>query len=86
MLANEQTCAWFLFDVFAPEAVLEERIERRLQKGRDASDATVDVMKQQQETEESFTDEEKAHVLRVDSTDSQAIISAMKELYEKAGM
>jgi aminoglycoside phosphotransferase family enzyme/predicted kinase len=86
VLANEQTCAWFILDVFAPEAVLAERIERRFQEGRDASDATVDIMKRQQETEESFTQAEQPHVIRVDSTDPQSIISAIKELKEKTGL
>jgi len=86
VLANEQTCAWFILDVFAPEEVLAERIERRSQEGGDASDATVDIMKRQQETEESFTQEEQPHVIRVDSTDPQSIISAIKALKGKTGL
>ena len=86
VLANEQTCAWFILDVFAPEAVLAERIERRSQEGRDVSDATVEIMERQQEIEESFTPAEQTHVLRVDSTDPQAIISGIKELKEKKGL
>lgn len=83
-LANEQGYAWVIFDVFAPEWVLVERIERRSQEGRDASDATVDVMKRQQETEEPFTEEEQLYVISVDSTNPQAINSAIKKLEETA--
>ena len=79
-LANEVGCEWFIVEVFAPEAVLEERIERRSHEGHDASDATVEVMKQQQEAEESFTQEEEPYVIRVDSTDPHLIISAIKKL------
>ena len=83
MLAKEQACACLIVDVVAPPVVLAERIERRSQEGRDVSDATVDVMRQQQETEESFMQAEQAHVVRMDSTDQQAIISAIKKLKGK---
>jgi len=86
MLAKEHVCAWFIVDVFAPESVLEERIERRSREGHDASDATVDIMKRQLETAESFTQEEQSHVIRVDSTDQKGIISAMRDLKKKAGI
>jgi aminoglycoside phosphotransferase family enzyme/gluconate kinase len=86
MLTKEHVCAWFIVDVFAPESVLEERIERRSREGHDASDATVDIMKRQRETAESFTQEEQSHVIRVDSTDQKGIISAMRDLKKKAGI
>jgi hypothetical protein len=86
VLANEQTCAWFILDVFAPEAVLAERIELRSQEGRDASDATVAIMERQQEIEESFTPAEQSHVISMDSTDLQATISAMRKIKEKMGI
>ena len=82
-LAEEQECKWIIVDVFAPESVLTERIERRSREAQDASDATVEVMKRQQEIEELFTEEEQLHVIRVDSTDKMAIISAMKTIKEK---
>jgi aminoglycoside phosphotransferase family enzyme/predicted kinase len=84
VLANEQTCAWFILDVFAPEAVLAERIELRSQEGRDASDATVAIMERQQEIEESFTPAEQAHVISVNSIDPQAILSAIRKVKGKA--
>jgi predicted kinase len=83
LLAKEQACAWFIVDVFAPEAVLAERIELRSQEGCDASDATVAIMERQQEIEESFTPAEHPHVISMDSTDPQAAISAMKKIKEK---
>ncbi|UCH91313.1 MAG: AAA family ATPase [Nitrospirota bacterium] len=85
-LAQEQACAWFIVDVFAPEAVLAERIKRRSREGRDASDATVAIMERQQEIDEHFTQAEQLHVIRVDSRDPQSIISAIKELKEKTGL
>jgi predicted kinase len=86
VLANEQACACFIFDVFAPEAVLAERIEWRSQEGRDASDATVEIMERQQETEEPLTQAEQPHLIRADSTDPQAFILAIRELKEKQGL
>jgi predicted kinase len=86
MLAKEHGCAWFIVDVFAPESVLKERVERRSREGHDASDATVDIMKRQLESTESFTQEEQSHVIRVDSTDKKGIISAMRDLKKKAGI
>jgi aminoglycoside phosphotransferase family enzyme/gluconate kinase len=80
LLAKERSCAFVILDVFAPSAVLTERIERRAQEGRDASDATVAIMERQQKTEESFTQTEQLHVIKVDSTDPQAIVSAISEL------
>ena len=82
-LAQEQACAWFILDVFAPEAVLAERIKRRSREGHDASDATVAIMERQQEIDEHFTQAEQLHVISVDSRDPQSIISAIKELKEK---
>ena len=82
-LAKEQGCHWFVVDVFAPEAVLAERIEHRFREGHDASDATVDIMKRQKETEELLMPEEELYVIRIDSTDPQAMMAAMKKIKEK---
>lgn len=83
MLAKELACPFVILDVYAPSAVLAERIERRFEEGHDASDATVAIMERQRETEESFTQAEKSHVVRVDSTDPEAIISAISELKKR---
>ncbi len=83
LLAQEQSCACVILDVYAPSAVLADRIQRRSQEGHDASDATVDVMEGQRETEELFTQAEQPHVVRVDSTDPHAIISAISELKKR---
>jgi len=82
-LAKEQGCEWVIVDVVAPQAVLAERIELRSREGRDASDATVEIMERQQETDESFTQEEEPNVIRVDSTDPQSIVSLLEKIKEK---
>ncbi|MDH5564088.1 MAG: AAA family ATPase [Nitrospirota bacterium] len=84
-LAKAEECEWLIVDVSAPQAVLAERIELRSREGRDASDATVEIMKQQQETDEPFTQEEKPNVINVDSTDPQSILSALEDIKKNAG-
>ncbi len=83
-LASEFGCPMCIVAMVAPQAVLAKRIQERLQKGDDASDATVPVMERQQETIEPFTPVEQSHVIRVDSTDSQSIVLAIKKLKEIA--
>ncbi len=82
-LANEQACPFVILDVFAPKEVLEERIKRRSRKGRDASDATVEVMKRQLENEEPFSQGEHMYVSCVDSTDIEGVRAAIAALSAK---
>ena len=82
-IATEQNCPWFIVDVCTPQEVLGERIGWRIHEGCDASDATIDVMERQKETEESFTPEERSDVIRVDSTNPASILLAISELKEK---
>ncbi len=79
-LAQEIGSTWFIVDVFASDAVLAERIDKRFLQGVDASDATIEVMKRQRETEESFAQLEQPHVICVDSTSLQTINSAVKKI------
>ena len=81
-LAKEQVCPCFIVDVCAPTSVLSKRIEKRSREGRDVSDATVEIMKLQKETEDIFTQEELPHVIGVDSTSLPEIKSAVKKLKE----
>ena len=83
MLAENLACPFVLLDVYAPHSVLAERIQRRSQEDHDASDATVAIMERQREIEESFTQAEQPHVVKVDSTNPQAIISVINELKKR---
>lgn len=62
-LAAELGCPFHLLAREAPVAVLRERIERRLAKGRDASEATVQVLEQQLQVVEPLDDDERRHLL-----------------------
>ncbi len=82
-LAEELDCGWLIVDVFAPQELLVERLERRFREGQDASDATVDIMEHQQETEEPIRSNEESYVISVDSTNQQTIVAAMKMIKKK---
>jgi aminoglycoside phosphotransferase family enzyme/predicted kinase len=62
-LAAELGCPFHMLAREAPVAVLRERIERRLAKGRDASEATVQVLEQQLQVVEPLGDDERRHLL-----------------------
>ncbi len=82
-LASDLRCLCFIMDVYAPNAVAVERIERRSAKGHDASDATIEVMKCQQEPEDVLTQEEERNVIRIDSTDLTSIFHSIRTLEGK---
>lgn len=62
-LAAALGCPFHLLAREAPVAVLRERIERRLAKGRDPSEATVQVLEQQLQTVEPLSDDERRHLI-----------------------
>ena len=52
----------------APEALLRERVQRRLQQGGDASEATLEVLQSQLARREPLTAQEEALAVRIDTT------------------
>ncbi|MCA9469024.1 MAG: AAA family ATPase, partial [Nitrospira sp.] len=79
-LANERNIFVRILDVTAPEVVRAQRIKRRQQEGRDASEATVSVMKQQADLDDPFTAEEIPLVIPIDSTDHESLQAALGQL------
>ncbi len=73
LLAAERKCPFVIIDVVASSKVIEKRIAHRSREGHDASDATVDIMRQQHETQESLTLAEQRFVTTMDSTNSHTI-------------
>ena len=57
----------------APEAVLRERLQRRLVSGNDASEATPAVLQHQRATHEPFGADEAGVVMRVDAAGRTAV-------------
>ncbi|NJK34914.1 MAG: AAA family ATPase [Oscillatoriales cyanobacterium SM2_2_1] len=52
----------------APTTVLQERLVARAATDEDVADATVDLLQRQQELFEDFTELERSHLVRVDTT------------------
>ena len=67
-LAQELQVPCRILSFSAPEAVLRERVQRRLQQGGDASEATLEVLQSQLARREPLTAEEAALAVRVDTT------------------
>jgi uncharacterized protein len=59
-VAGEQNVPFTIADCSAPEPVLRERVKRRLEHGRDASEATVDVLEHQLAHADPLSSEELA--------------------------
>ena len=67
-LAQELQVPCRILSFSAPEAVLRERVQRRLQQGGDASEATLEVLQSQLARREPLTAEEAALAVQVDTT------------------
>lgn len=64
----------------APLAVLKQRIADRTSAGADASEATVALLDQQPSYWEPFNDDERSHVIEVDTTSAESIELALRGL------
>ena len=67
-LAAEQQLPFAILAFDAPVPVLQERVQRRLQQGGDASEATLDVLAAQLARREPLDAQEQALAVRVDTT------------------
>ncbi len=61
-LAESLSIAYTIIDFQLPLACLEQRIQQRLQSQHDASEATLDVLHQQQKNAQAFTEDELPYV------------------------
>ncbi len=82
-LAHEGQFSFVILDVWAPEEILAQRIERRAKQRTDASDATIGVMERQKAMDEPLTEAERSHVIRMDSTDLKSVQSTMRGFIER---
>ena len=69
----------------APDAVLRARVAARSTAGSDASEAGLDVLARQPGYWEAFTDEERATVVEVDTSDAGAVADVVARLGALAG-
>ena len=66
-LAEELGAKFAIVSCRVPDAVLRARLEKRSAAGRDASEADVQIMERQRQTEEPLTEEEERRAVAVDS-------------------
>ena len=67
-LARELRVPFVILSLHAPSAVLETRIETRQAQATDASEATVEVLRQQRESKEELSSEEREAAFTLDGT------------------
>jgi len=82
-LAQTLSCPVIVLHFQASEAVLRQRINRRLQDGHDASDATLEVLDHQIKSAEPLDDEETSFSITIDSQhepDIHAIVLAIRKM------
>ena len=77
-LAERLKLPLIILDCDAPIVTLQQRVKDRLDEGRDASDATLDVLEYQQTVEEQLTLDEKPYAIHVD-TDRPTDVDALKQ-------
>ncbi|EIC29878.1 MULTISPECIES: AAA family ATPase [Methylomicrobium] len=80
-LASSSGARFRILDFQAADQVLDERIRRR-QDRNDASEATIEILRRQQQTAEALSPEERKDAVTVDSADERALeflLSALSE-------
>jgi len=71
-LADEHAVPFRILDFRASAQTLEDRVSRRLQEGTDASEADLAVLAEQLRKQEPLQEDERAHVIEVDSESERA--------------
>lgn len=87
-LASESGVPFFIFDIRADVATMRSRIASRQKRGRDASDAGLEVLARQLASDDPLTDEEGRHVIPVDTEnglDQAAVRRLLQERHLEYG-
>jgi len=71
-LAEECCVPFTILDFHASEPSLRSRVEKRLAEGFDPSDADLDVLASQLQSDEPLDDEERALAIEIDSEDPKS--------------
>jgi aminoglycoside phosphotransferase family enzyme/gluconate kinase len=82
--AEKLAIPFFVLDCQASTAVIEKRIESREAAGNDASEATVEVMREQLKAFEGPEDSELANWIAVDTIGDQALDNIVERLQREA--
>lgn len=79
-LARERGSGFLIVSCTADPAVLRARIEARSRSGRDASEASIEVLEHQLAAAEPLTAEEHAHALCVDTSELTSAAAAAEDI------
>jgi predicted kinase len=82
-VAAQLGARFVIVECTAPDAVLQHRVVQRAAQGRDASDATLDVLSLQQRVGEPLAADERADAVRVDT---DVPVSALEERCRALGL
>jgi predicted kinase len=66
-LATKNICPFVIIDCIATTEIIKQRIIQRAFQSSDASEANIDVMRQQLDSQEPFTELEKPFVVDIDT-------------------
>ena len=84
-LARRLNVTFLILNVQAPHRVLEERVKRRSAAGTDASEATVDVLRQQLQSVEALVADEGLHTVTIDTVDATDVQAKLAEFATRFG-
>ena len=80
-LAKSMRIRYFILAYQAEEAILNQRVEQRAQRGDDASDATVEILQHQLESHETLSEEEKSFTIDIDTSHDIDIDAIIKQIH-----
>lgn len=80
-LADSLGAPFVIIDFRASDGILQQRISARQQENSDPSEATIDVLKHQQQSAEALTDSEFVNAIVVDTESNQALETLTKAFY-----
>jgi aminoglycoside phosphotransferase family enzyme/predicted kinase len=82
-IAEDHGVPFVIVDCHAPNEVIAQWLEQRQREGGDPSDATLDVIKQQQASQEPLTPTEKDHSWKVDTNDASSLDSLIARIRQR---
>lgn len=79
-LARRHHAGFGILALDAPIEVLRERVKRRLARGRDASEATLDVLERQHAGRQCLSDAELGYAVRVDTSQEPSLTDLLASI------
>ncbi len=82
-LAQQSGVPFVILHFYADESLLRQWISERLKSGKDASEATIEVLEHQLKTEQTLSNDEADHIINIDSgldNAAELLITAVDEI------